>query len=51
MTTPRLNESVKLPIKDIEQLLTPSRTALLELITAPQGLQDYVLSTIELIFT
>ena len=37
MTIPELNELVKCPIKDIEQLLTPSRTVslnLLELSTA-----------------
>ena len=37
----------ELSIKDIKQLPTPSRTVSPEPSTAPQGLQDHVLSTIE----
>ena len=45
--TPESNDLAELPTKDIEQLPTPSRTVSPEPSTAPQGLQDHVLSTIE----
>jgi hypothetical protein len=41
MTTPKSNDLVELPIKDIKQLPTPSRTVsldLLEINTTPGGL-------------
>ena len=47
VATPELNDLIEFPIKDIKQLLTSSRTVLLELSTVLQGLQDHVLSTIK----
>jgi hypothetical protein len=49
-TTPKSNDSAERPIKDIEQLPTPSRTVspdLPETNTTPGGLQDDILDTIE----
>ena len=54
MTTPKSNNSAEPPIKDTEQLPTPSRTVspdLPESNTSPQGLQDDILDTIETIPT
>jgi hypothetical protein len=53
-TTPESNDSAEHPIKDIEQLPTPSRTVspdLPESSTTPGGLQDDVLNAIEPIST
>jgi len=45
--TPESNDSAEHPTKDIEQLLTPSRTVLLELSTSPEGLQDDIIGIIK----